>query len=204
MKGLGYSTHRPKPRNSLMEKEAASMGTDETWFSSPQNRRSSTTKYSQKSRDSSLPFTRSARDSINLSMCVDGPKNSSTRGVREMDVRGEDVGGVERDRIVDGSVHGQNIGSNPRKEALIAFPGAVGVPVDASVAGAAGNASLDSLISIDISTRGSRKALLDVRKSADRIQEVLGALPILLVDDSVSILKLTKRAIQNECANIRS
>ena len=27
-------------------------------------------------------------------------------------------------------------------------------------------------------------------------------MPILLVDDSVSILKMTKRAIQNECANI--
>ena len=41
-----------------------------------------------------------------------------------------------------------------------------------------------------------------IKSSGKTVKEVLGALPILLVDDSVSILKLTKRAIQNECADI--
>ena len=39
--------------------------------------------------------------------------------------------------------------------------------------------------------------------AADRMQMVLGMSPILLVDDAVSILKMTKRAIQNECINVR-
>ena len=53
----------------------------------------------------------------------------------------------------------------------------------------------------------TRKSFSKSRSSIDGsrkgLQEVLGALPILLVDDSVSILKMTKRSIQNECANIR-
>ena len=53
------------------------------------------------------------------------------------------------------------------------------------------------------SKRSIRKAILASRKSADRMQMVLGMSPILLVDDAVSILKMTKRAIQNECINVR-
>ena len=46
------------------------------------------------------------------------------------------------------------------------------------------------------------KDLPDEGTSVNKIKEVLGTLPLLLVDDSVSILKMTKRAIQNECASI--
>ena len=73
----------------------------------------------------------------------------------------------------------------------------------------AGDISSYSLRATGPSARDSRTNLLVGRRSGDRtrtkksIQEMVGALPILLVDDSVSILKMTKRAIQNECDNVR-
>ena len=56
-------------------------------------------------------------------------------------------------------------------------------------------------LAVDPLLAGETKQTLRVT-SADHVQEILGSLPILIVDDSVSILKMTKRAIQNECANI--
>ena len=130
---------------------------DNPLFSSPQNRRASMVRYSQKSQISSLPLLgqpkRSARDTagtINRDINMGGPSDSSTRG-GAADIATVDV-------------------------------------------------SSDSLREAYPPSCGSRNAL----PVLDRIQEVLGAMPILLVDDSVSILKMTKRAIQNECANIRS
>ena len=135
---------------------------DKVLFSSPQNRRSSMISSSQKSHNSSLSLLdqsmESGRDTIPNShsiTCMDGPRDSSTRGA-------------------------------------------------AVVVTDAGDASSDALKATNPPTGGSRTDLLKVRRSGDRVQEVIGTLPILLVDDSVSILKMTKRAIQNECANIRS
>ena len=56
--------------------------------------------------------------------------------------------------------------------------------------------------SIDLGKSGKPRLNGSIKSSGKTVKEVLGALPILLVDDSVSILKLTKRAIQNECADI--
>ena len=66
----------------------------------------------------------------------------------------------------------------------------VGVADDPSLRGSSSKRPF-----LNSSTRSSTK-------SVKNVQEVLGALPILLVDDSVAILKMTKRAIQNECADI--
>ena len=66
-------------------------------------------------------------------------------------------------------------------------------------------ASLGSWRSPETSLRKlSKKYQSNLKPRSERVQEVLGNLPMLLVDDSVSILKLTKKAIQNECAHIRS
>ena len=93
--------------------------------------------------------------------------------------------------------------TNPTVQSILSM----GVPVYSNTRGGAvdaGDVPVDSLPVLDLATtRDSRQAILKERRSADRIEEVLGALPILLVDDSVSILKMTKRAIHNECANIR-
>ena len=174
MNDVGYGTHGSKTHHnrSLIKNEDTSTNSDVSnkmmvataivdnpLFSSPQNRRASMGRYSQKSQKSSFQFLgqsmRSARDTtpiINSSTYMSIPRDTS----------------------------------------------------DGAASVAAGDASSDSLGETGPPTRTSRRALLGVRKSADRIQEVLGELPILLVDDSVSILKMTKRAIQNECVNIRS
>ena len=176
MNDMGHGTHGSNVHHqrSLLNKEDVSMNTaavnnkmtltsvivDKPLFSSPQNRRSSMMRYSQKSHHSSLldQSIRSARD-----------MNSNITSIV--------------------SIRGLPVDSSARGGAVVAD---------------AGGGNFDALRVADPSTRDSRKAVLSTRTSADRIQEVLGVLPILLVDDSVSILKMTKRAIQNECANIRS
>ena len=124
-------------------------------FSSPQNRRTSFIRLSQKSQDFSL---------------LKSPTESSIHGNREWDGRG---GGIDD--------------KTTRMVPLVPK-----VPSNVSP------------FEADRPPRGTIDGndLLNASSSIDRIQEVLGAMPILLVDDSVSILKMTKRAIQNECANI--
>ena len=92
---------------------------------------------------------------------------------------------------------------------------AVGGGIDVG-GGGGGGVSFKLVRPIDLHPSGARKStprsflitprssLMSPRRGRKSVQEVLGALPILLVDDSVSILKMTKRAILNECANIRS
>ena len=140
---------------------------DKPLFSSPQNRRTSISKASQKSHNSSLPMT--PRDSL--------------RG----DVRGGDI-----DSSIRGGVGG-SVKIVPTEAAPAPFEAAgvasVGIAEDPVSRGAISSNALTNLRS-------------NIGYSKKSIQEVLGTLPILLVDDSVSILKMTKRAIQNECANI--
>jgi len=144
MNDMGHGTQGgPKTHRSLMEN-------DKLIFSSPQNRRISLSKFSQKSQNYHMPMLgqsmRTARDAsftIHGDVNIAGPKDKSERGV-------------------------------------------------------AGRVSIDSVREID------PPSVINVRKSVGRIQEVLGSFSILLVDDSVSILKMTKRAIQNDCENIRS
>ena len=87
----------------------------------------------------------------------------------------------------------------------MATPGNVGEGVD--IVGAdVGMVIAENVLSPNgtmASKRSARKAVLSSRKSADRLQVVLGTSQILLVDDAVSILKMTKKAIQNECTNTR-
>ena len=162
---LGTKTHRISIKNEDMTMNNdvgnkmifTTAVIDTPLFSSPQNRRASMVRFSQKSHNSSLPLLgqsmRSATDNgpnINGSICTGGPRDSTTRDAVVADV----------------------------------------------------DDSFDVLRAADHSARDSRKAILNSRKSADRVQEVLGVLPILLVDDSVPILKMTKRAILNECTNI--
>ena len=104
-------------------------------FSSPQNRRSSTMRTSQKSNNS-----------------------SASRQSKASSIRGGRGGGI------DNSLRGGVTGF---------------VPLAAS-----------------------EKDVPEAISSGNRVQDALGILPILLVDDAVSILKMTKRAIQNECDNI--
>ena len=142
-------------------------------FSSPQNRRSSVMRSSQKSQNSSMS------------------KNS-----RGSSAQGDRGGGYGRgggiDRSLRGGMDGQTTG---RSVPLVPTEVMTTASLEADVAVAGGT---------EPPPRGAdhEEALSDARSSGDRIQEVLGTLPILLVDDSVSILKMTKRAIQNECANI--
>ena len=143
MNDMGNGSHGPKTHRSLLE-------IDKLSFSSPQNRRTSLSKYSQKSQNYSIPMF-----------------GQSMRTAREATV----------------TIHGD-----------VSMAG----PVDRSARGVASSTSLDSVREID------PPILVNVRKSVGRIQEVLGSFSILLVDDSVSILKMTKRAIQNDCENIRS
>ena len=125
-------------------------------FSSPQNRRSSTMKLSQKSQNSSMPTI------------------------------------TPRDCGLLGGADGQTTGPLPfvtTELNALTFEAGVAMTDGATADIAAGEHPPRGLGSNSSST-------------ADRMLEVLGSSPILLVDDSVSILKMTKRAIQNECASI--
>ena len=165
---------------SLIKEEDLSMEKNTPLFSSPQNRRMSLTR----------KFKRRTP--------------SGGKGV---------VGDGGRASIVGGSgVNDQTIGSVPREVALAISPGAIGVavnasssiPVGASTAGTVGRGNDDiSLVSSKRGFKNSQSSRSN-RSGIDRIKELLGTSPILLVDDAVSILKLTKRAIQNECPHIRS
>lgn len=62
----------------------------------------------------------------------------------------------------------------------------------------------DALRAADPVPSSSKTVPVSVKTTATRMQEIVGANPILIVDDSVSIIKMTKSVIQNECANIRS
>ena len=198
---VGYDTHEPTTiydNQTVVEKKitstennvnnATSMTTtvpDKSLFSSPQNRRTS--------------MSRQAQPSLSLDTVVAGGDHR-VNSVVESDVNG-----------------GQNEGFSPSDEAKAASSEAVGVPVDAAVAGGSpavvaavgiaadvGKASPDILRHTESTSHGNKNAPKEARTSTDRIQAVVGALPILIVDDSVSILKMTKSVIQNECTNIRS
>ena len=188
MNDVNHSSNGQKTKHnrSLMKKENMS-AENLPMFSSPQNRRMS----SQRKLQS-----------------LKSPTNSDTRDSGRRDVGG---GGRASSISVGGGVNGQSDGSVPREAVLDVSPGAIGVPVNASTAGAVGRGNDDSsffdlLKTSDTSTRGSIEAQSNrsKRRGTDPIQEVLGSSPILLVDDAVSILKMTKRAIHNECPNIRS
>ena len=146
-----------------LPKEAAYIATGKAakpLFSSPQNRRSSIMRMSQKSQHSSIT-------------------DNSIRGGRGGDGRGGEI-----DNSLRGGVSSQIVQTVP----LVSTEQTSVV----DVGGTEHPPSEDAL----------EKAISDTRISVNRVHEMLGMLPILLVDDSVSILKMTKRAIQNECANI--
>ena len=110
------------------------------------------------------------------SLNVPTPRDSSIRGMRGEDGRS---GGMDR------SLRGQTMSVSLVPTTVIPESLEVGATSDGPP------------------TRGNRSILKNsVDFSRKPVLEVLGALPILLVDDSVSILKMTKRAILNECANI--
>ena len=119
-----------------------------------------------------------------------------SKNSRGSSAQGDRGGGYGRgggiDRSLRGGMDGQTTG---RSVPLVPTEVMTTASLEADVAVAGGT---------EPPPRGAdhEEALSDARSSGDRIQEVLGTLPILLVDDSVSILKMTKRAIQNECANI--
>ena len=124
-------------------------------------------------------ITRMSQKSQNSSLSRKS-KDSSIRGDR-----GEDGRGGGNDINFPGRVNSQATGSVPLvpTEAASSSLGDSGTAAAAAAVGVIGDP-------------------IFLRSTTNRMQEVLGALPILLVDDSVSILKMTKRAIQNECANI--
>ena len=210
------------------KKLLAAVDVDRSSFSSPQNRRASTRAIrdsrssENNSRENTIRVGRFSRTSSNSNMPTGGGKDSSTSGGGQGgNGRGGDggSGGGERDDERDGSTGGGGKrspnGSRAKKENKTATPDARGVTViagDSAGAGADGGASLYSLklqppgsdpSSLHKSSKSAKKALSNARPRSERVQEVLGALPMLLVDDSVSILKMTKKAIQNECAHIR-
>ena len=119
----------------------------------------------------------------NRSMMKLSQKSHSSRSSIDTSRRGDRVGdgrGGGIDNSLRGSVNGQSAGSMP----LVLTETTV-ASLEAGVVVAGGNVAGEHPV-----------------HGADWLQEVLGAMPVLLVDDAVSILKMTKRAIQNECANI--
>ena len=174
---------------------------DRASFSSPQNRRAS---------------TRALRDSRSNS---DHSKDPS-RAVSRLQSRSSSICNVQIDigrSIIGGSGHGgQGGNAKENDEGILAanvslpqFRGAGASEIgrfDASSILGAGlrDIRIGSHDSTTSSSMIRRKSRTDQKQRSERVQEVLGSLPMLLVDDSVSILKLTKKAIQNECGHIRS
>ena len=195
----GNGSDGPYTHRSLMkEDDVGSMENRIAVFSSPQNRRTSS---ARKLKTKTLSGS---------SAPMGVPRDSGTLGDG-----GGVVGGGGGDNTVSVvsrvGVNGPTIGSVPREALSAGSPGAVGVSANASTVGAVGRGTGDASFEswnafVTTPTRVSKANLLNrsQRGSTGRVQEVLGSLPILLVDDSVSILKMTKRAILNECANIRS
>ena len=144
-------------------------------FSSPQNRRSSLLRNSQKSHSSAA-----SRQSKGNSMALRGGRGSIDKGVI---------------RIGQGSVHG--VGSDPITGSVpLGLTAPTTASSEADVAVSSGTENFPREVNHE-------EALSeDGTNGVTRIEKVLGTLPIFLVDDSVAILKMTKRAIQNECANI--
>ena len=183
MSDVGKDTHATKTHTSQRLGDVSTDDANNTTvnvadnplFSSPQNRRPSVMKLSLRlkfSEKSSLQLTSS---------------ESSTLGDRGVDVRGGDIDSSKREGAS---------GSVP-----IVLTEATPAPFEA-----ASIASVSDAEDLVRRAAPSRKTIRNSRKnfegSTKSVKEVLGALPILLVDDSVCILKMTKRAIQNECMNI--
>ena len=204
------TTYGPRYRSGLSSQDGSSKPgsthgkskaeIDRASFSSPQNRRAS---------------TRALRDSRSNS---DHSKDPS-RAVSTLHSRSNSIGNVQIDigrSIIGGSGHGGQGGNEKRGDddgslatnvSLRQFRGTSEIGrFDASSILGAGIRDIrigshDSTSSSDKMVR--RKSRADNKQRSERVQEVLGSLPMLLVDDSVSILKLTKKAIQNECGHIR-
>ena len=156
-------------------------------FSSPQNRHGSAHRLSsQKSHNSSSISKKS--------------KDSSFRGDRS-------IGGIDSSlRGIDSSLRGSKDRQASNSVLLVStesiIPTVAPVAVDPPVVGDTKPPPRDDINETKPQDINEMAAQSDTINNADRVQETLGTLPILIVDDSVSILKMTKRAIQNECANI--
>ena len=190
---------------------------DKSSFSSPQNRRASMTRHSQPLPQPTLPLLGQFMGSVRDTAPTNATNTSSrdVSGPTGVSARGTVVVGGEGSSIVGSDVSRQGIGFSPRDEAKAApsdvsldakiVEGATAVDISGNPAvGNAYDAPSDELRVTETTTRNSRNAIKESRSSAVRMQAVVGSLPILIVDDSVAILKMTKSVIQNECANIRS
>ena len=150
-------------------------------FSSPQNRRATLTKMSQESENSSNSG-KSRSSSIHGSQGGEG--RSGARSLRGS------LGGDGKVVGIDSSLRG---GVSDRTTWLVSTATSAPDATAHAMADSTGHRSRGIAV---------EEHLSDARTGVNRVQDILGTLPILLVDDSVSILKMTKRAIQNECANI--
>ena len=80
--------------------------------------------------------------------------------------------------------------------------GGGGNGIDGSTRGNVSTELTSASLEANVAVADRKTPLKSSNRSIKSVQDVLGQLPILLVDDAVSIIKITKRAIQNECANI--
>ena len=197
-------------------------------FSSPQNRSTSSStrvKYQESSfKNATLPFLDLSKESSTI--CGGGQGGEVPGKVVGGGERGDERGGSLRGSLRGQAIIGSFSLSVPGEEAKTTFSDETSENARIAGGGVAtadaggvdiGDASPASVATADPTPRKIRKSATDLmtlmsprstfvspRKGRKSVQEVLGALPILIVDDSVSILKMTKRAILNECANIRS
>ena len=178
-------------------------------FSSPQNR-SSTRRLSIQLNNSSKKTSTPLRGLHE----EDGSASGGGGPEDKIQGQGED-GSDERNDSAHGKGKGPSIGtmslSIPKNEAEGTTVEPSGDSKNTSIADdnvggvspLVGNDVVSPMTRSAKSRATPRSTFISPRKGRKSVQEVLGKLPILIVDDSVSVLKMTKRAILNECANIR-